>query len=1013
MPRTPFRTPVEDFIVTPGDVVRGEDQAAGSDVLVRGGNSTGGGNPGGDLSLTGGTGNMAGGGGTILVMGGVAGATGVGGGVTLQGSDAGMGAGGYVFLTGGAGAGGGERGTIRVTNTALEFIEAVSVPGGVTAGGRGRVWVRDDAPNVLIFTDDTGVDTVLGSGAGGAMTGLPGTIFENLVFYVDAADRSSFEVGTTTVTDLQGNGTGGTLTGTTYDDGGWRFAGVTGDLTFTKGAALDNIFAGGGTVVVIARPRGAGEVSAGFLVSSVNAAINLGWRINVRDLSVNRVGVEFEQTFTGANGVWRTFNQTSRTEPLPLSGFTGVPPWAIGSTMAIAVVYDSGAVANDPTLYINGQPWTTTLGLQETTTPTGAADTDAGNDLTIGNEPGDTRTWNGEIHAVLMFDRALSAEEVCQVQNVFASRCGIGAIGRGTDQTTLYGQDVFVRAGRASGTDSEARGGYVSITGGDQAGVSFAPGGSVLLRGGHKIGTANAAGGDLILASGDGAIQSQVQLYCGALTSGNTGSFDSVFIHGGDVFGTNTGVPGGVYVRGGNAVPTASNRGGGDASIEGGLGDATPGGDVFIRSGGQVSPNTAGSTGDITISTQRTALGGMVATGGTDTDTGDISILTTGLGATADIAGDITITAGSTAAVTGNDPGAITITAGSMSSTTQSLVGGRPVTITAGNSSGDATSPGGNIILNAGNQVNPGAEAGSPGGSVVLSAGTSVKSNATSGGGAFTATAGNTTGAVSSGGAVTITGGNNTAAAGTGDGGDVTINAGDATGVGSTGDGGDIILNPGTTVGGTAGEVFVNGKLNVSGGIDPTYLGLNEQVTQPFTALPGIGYLWVRSDAPTTLLYTDDNNEAWIISGVANTSSVRSTTGFVGTESERRTFAVQVTAPSGGGFTTITTLGTLSAAGRNMKFDVRVTGQDSVTSSNFVGVLINQDAWRDTTSTNLATAHASSEQGNGATFLSDIAFSLTTSGNDIILRVQNTSSTTTYVINVAVMWTRQQGGLSS
>lgn len=33
--------------------------------------------------------------------------------------------------------------------------------------GRGELWVRNDAPNVLVFTDDTGVDTVLGAGGGG------------------------------------------------------------------------------------------------------------------------------------------------------------------------------------------------------------------------------------------------------------------------------------------------------------------------------------------------------------------------------------------------------------------------------------------------------------------------------------------------------------------------------------------------------------------------------------------------------------------------------------------------------------------------------------------------------------------------------------------------------------------------------------------------------------------------------------------------------------------------------
>lgn len=43
---------------------------------------------------------------------------------------------------------------------------------GAFVDGFGQIWVRDDAPNVLVFTDDTGIDTVLGSGGGGGFQGL-------------------------------------------------------------------------------------------------------------------------------------------------------------------------------------------------------------------------------------------------------------------------------------------------------------------------------------------------------------------------------------------------------------------------------------------------------------------------------------------------------------------------------------------------------------------------------------------------------------------------------------------------------------------------------------------------------------------------------------------------------------------------------------------------------------------------------------------------------------------------
>lgn len=46
------------------------------------------------------------------------------------------------------------------------FIQEKATAEANTAG-RGELWVRNDAPNVLVFTDDTGVDTVLGAGGGG------------------------------------------------------------------------------------------------------------------------------------------------------------------------------------------------------------------------------------------------------------------------------------------------------------------------------------------------------------------------------------------------------------------------------------------------------------------------------------------------------------------------------------------------------------------------------------------------------------------------------------------------------------------------------------------------------------------------------------------------------------------------------------------------------------------------------------------------------------------------------
>ena len=47
----------------------------------------------------------------------------------------------------------------------ISSLENASVPNGVPVAGEGKWWVRDDAPNVPMFTDDDGVDHILNAGS--------------------------------------------------------------------------------------------------------------------------------------------------------------------------------------------------------------------------------------------------------------------------------------------------------------------------------------------------------------------------------------------------------------------------------------------------------------------------------------------------------------------------------------------------------------------------------------------------------------------------------------------------------------------------------------------------------------------------------------------------------------------------------------------------------------------------------------------------------------------------------
>jgi hypothetical protein len=54
------------------------------------------------------------------------------------------------------------------------------------------------------------------------------------------------------------------------------------------------------------------------------------------------------------------------------------------------------------------------------------------------------------------------------------------------------------------------------------------------------------------------------------------------------------------------------------------------------------------------------------------------------------------------------------------------------------------------------------------------------------------------------------------------------------------------------------GAARVEGKLTVTGSLDPTDLVLTEQTDHPTTPAAGIGILWVKDDTPNTLYFTDD-----------------------------------------------------------------------------------------------------------------------------------------------------------
>lgn len=132
---------------------------AGGAIAISGSAGVGTNRAGGGASFVAGnaTGNATGG--AVAITAGSGGATGTAGTITLTSGAGGStsGAAGMIALTSGTPTSG-ARGVVRITNTSLEFIEQSSVQGPTIAATQGRFWVRNDSPNVPIFTDDTGTD---------------------------------------------------------------------------------------------------------------------------------------------------------------------------------------------------------------------------------------------------------------------------------------------------------------------------------------------------------------------------------------------------------------------------------------------------------------------------------------------------------------------------------------------------------------------------------------------------------------------------------------------------------------------------------------------------------------------------------------------------------------------------------------------------------------------------------------------------------------------------------------
>lgn len=145
---------------------------AGGGVILTGG--SGGSVFGGEISMSAGQGGSTASGGPVLINAGDGGSTSGNGGfvtITAGGVTGASNNGGGITLQPGAGGASGSPGVVRISGVGSTLVMDELPDHGISPDtGDGMIWVRDDSPNVLMFTDDAGVDWVLNSAAAASET---------------------------------------------------------------------------------------------------------------------------------------------------------------------------------------------------------------------------------------------------------------------------------------------------------------------------------------------------------------------------------------------------------------------------------------------------------------------------------------------------------------------------------------------------------------------------------------------------------------------------------------------------------------------------------------------------------------------------------------------------------------------------------------------------------------------------------------------------------------------------
>jgi len=825
--------------------------------------------------------------------------------------------------------------------------ENASVPGGAPGAGTGKLWIKNDSPNVLVFTDDAGTDHNLTATA--PVSG-PGSSTDDAIATWDGTGGTDVQNSTATL-DGSGNLAGVndiTLTGT-----------VDGRDVAADGALLD------GHVAATSNPHDttlALALAEGATTGGTELEVSAGDPILLNENATVPGGAPA----AGKGTVWVRSDAPNVLVFTDDAG-TDTVLGAAGATPSLSSVLGAGDTTGGTQIEVSaGDPVT----LNENASVPGGSPAAGKGKIWIRNDTPNVLIFTDDAGTDIDLTSGGSTPTLSQV-------LGAGAATGGDDLTVTNGDSLlFPMASGATVDFTETTGFSIATSGGgDRVSLDTSAGsGEILLNSGGDV--TLTPGGDLVLdyatwPSSDGSPSQYLQTDgVGGLSwvSGVVGTFASTLVAGNTTGGTD------VEVSAGDALLLVENAAVPWSSV------ATKGA-VWVKDD---APNTLyftddagtdfqiGGTGALGSDLATTLTGGNT-TGGTDIElsSGDSIITAAGSGGSGGVDMAITAGAGDGFGIGGD----VTITSGAGGASgalggTASLLGGEGTS--AGGQArvkGGAAASGSNVAGGVGALLGGSGDGGGNGGAVSILAGTA---GATGAGGTLTAQAG-TGGATSgSGGVLALKGGNGD---GGGNGGAASLFGG-LPGSGGNGSGGNATIGGGNGDGsGDGGGVFVEG-----GPADAAGTGDNGQIL-------------IRTYA----------------AGSGDTGKIRLIEGSNGTTNSvayvtHRTLTGQTTTATANQVLGDAYTG-LSTNGQNVMIDLYVTGQDDSTHGNITSARIIQTFYRNSGTVTGMTRHLDSvvETGHSGTDVD-----LVVNGDNIEIQVDPPSGGPT--LNWTAHWTTQRGG---